>query len=180
MLQSLRTLRHLSAALLLLCLTALPSAYAQEPSDAPAADTAQVSVAHNAAQASLAKVERDFAAAFAERDLELFGTFLDEGAVFLGPGGSVLRGKAEVLAGWKGYFEGEAPFSWYPTVSQVSGDLGLSQGPVFGADGSWIANFSSVWHRHADRSWKIVFDGAPPCRNMAEDAAPAGSDPGGL
>ena len=157
-------LRHPSATLLVLCLAlaGTSAALAEEPAAASPSE---------AAQASLAQVERDFAAAFAARDLERFGTFLDEDAIFLNPDGSALRGKAEILAGWKGYFEGEPPFSWYPTVSQVSGDLGLSQGPVFGADGAWIANFSSVWQRGEDGAWKIVFDGAPPCRNMAEPSS---------
>lgn len=147
---------------LLLTLAAGAAAHAEDPPSAPAAD---------AVRTSLAQVERDFAAAFAARDLDRFAAFLDEDAVFLSPDGSALRGAAEIVAGWKGYFEGEPPFSWYPTVSQVSGDLGLSQGPVFGADGGWIANFSSVWRRGKDGTWKIVFDGAPPCRNMAESAA---------
>ena len=165
--------RYPSVALLLLPLTLLtvaPAARAEEPAAAPAAD---------AAQKSLADVERAFAGAFTARDLERFGTFLDEDAVFLGPAGSVLRGKAEILAGWKGYFEGEPPFSWYPTISQVSGDLGLSQGPVLSPSGEWLANFSSVWRRQEDGTWKIVFDGAPPCLNMAETSADlSGSDHG--
>jgi ketosteroid isomerase-like protein len=155
---------HLPLALsfLLLALAAGAAVHAEDPPPTPAAD---------AASASLAQVERAFAGAFAARDLERFGAFLDEDAVFLGPAGSALRGKAEIVAGWKGYFEGEPPFSWYPTVSQVSGDLGLSQGPVLGPDGTWLANFSSVWRRQEDGTWRIVFDGAPPCRDMAESAA---------
>jgi ketosteroid isomerase-like protein len=157
---------HLPLALsfLLLALAAGAAVHAEDPPPTPAAD---------AASASLAQVERAFAGAFAARDLERFGAFLDEDAVFLGPAGSVLRGKAEILAGWKGYFDGEPPFSWYPTVSQVSGNLGLSQGPVLSPSGEWLANFSSVWQRQADGSWKIVFDGAPPCRNMAEGSSDA-------
>lgn len=119
---------------------------------------------------SLAQVERDFARAFAERDLERFASFLADDAVFLDPDGTALRGKAAIVEGWQDYFTGDPPFSWYPTLSEVSGDLGLSQGPVLSPKGDWLVNFSSVWRRQDDGTWKIVFDGAPPCRSLAEPA----------
>lgn len=137
------------------------SARAQDPE--PPAEIDRASVTR-----SLAQVERDFAQAFAERDRERFAAYLAEDAVFLNPDGTALRGKAAILEGWADFFTGDPPFSWYPTVSEVSGDLGLSQGPVLSPKGEWLANFSSVWRRQDDGTWKVVFDGAPPCRSLAE------------
>lgn len=150
-------------ALLLLHLCAAAGAQLPPPPPAPA-----VPAAAEASRSALAEVEREFARSFAERDLDRFAAFLAEDAVFLAGDGRALRGKAAILEGWKGFFDGAAPFSWYPTVSEVAGDLGLSQGPVLSPEGEWLANFSSLWRRQEDGTWKIVFDGAPPCRSLAE------------
>lgn len=157
-------------------LAAAAATRAQEeppPEPRPSVADASTESAVRALTESLAQVERDFAGAFADRDLERFASFLAADAVFLGPDGSALRGKAAIVEGWQDYFTGDPPFSWYPTVSEVSGDLGLSQGPVLSPKGDWLVNFSSVWRRQADGTWKIVFDGAPPCRSMAEPAPEA-------
>ncbi len=108
-----------------------------------------------------------FAKAFAERDATKFFAFLTDDANFLGPK-RTLAGKAEVMKVWSEYLKAEkAPFSWQPerVVVNAKGDLGLSTGPVHNAEGKHIGNYSSIWQRQADGSWKIVFDGpgAPVC-----------------
>jgi ketosteroid isomerase-like protein len=109
--------------------------------------------------------ERSFARSMAERDAAAFARHLDDEAVFFG-GGQVLRGKAAVVAGWQGFYEGkDAPFSWEPDQVEVlaSGTLALSTGPVRSPQGQVIARFNSIWRRAADGRWLVVFDkGGPP------------------
>ena len=109
-----------------------------------------------------------FAKAFADRDQVRFFSFVLDDATFLGPK-TVLGGKPEVMRVWSGFFKPEkAPFRWAPerVVVNAAGDLGLSTGPVHDPDGKQIGNFSSVWQRQKDGSWKVLFDGpgsGPPC-----------------
>ena len=127
----------------------------------------------------VAETERAFARSMAERDHRAFGGFLSEQAVFFA-GTTVLRGRAAVAAGWKGYFEGPtAPFSWVPDQVEVLGDgtLALSTGPVRDAAGRTIARFNSIWRLEAPGVWRIVFDkGQPPSERdrEAERASAAG------
>ncbi len=110
--------------------------------------------------------ERAFAQTMADRDFDAFVTFLADEAVFF-DGDAPLRGKADVAARWKAFFEGpEAPFSWSPETVVVldSGTLAHSSGPVLGAGGAHVANFNSVWRREPSGEWKVVFDkGSPVC-----------------
>jgi ketosteroid isomerase-like protein len=110
--------------------------------------------------------ERSFARSMAERDAAAFARHLDDEAVFFGGGGQVLRGKAAVIAGWQGFYEGkDAPFSWEPDQVEVlaGGTLALSTGPVRDPKGQVIARFNSIWRRAADGRWLVVFDkGGPP------------------
>lgn len=105
-------------------------------------------------------VERAFARTMAERDFAAFRAFLSDEAVFIS-GERPLRGKKAVADDWARYFEGEqAPFSWEPAMVEVleSGRLALSSGPVYGADGTRIATFTSVWRQEQPGVWRIVFD----------------------
>ena len=110
--------------------------------------------------------ETAFAKSMADRDLAAFTMLLGDDAVFFG-GKGVMRGKSAVAAEWKRFFDGPAaPFSWAPAEVEVlpSGNLGFSSGPVLDPKGNRIGTFNSVWQRHPDGSWKIVFDkGCPPC-----------------
>lgn len=104
--------------------------------------------------------ERAFAKTMAERDHAAFAGFLSEDAVFFG-GKEPLRGKTQVAAGWKKYFDKPAaPFSWEPAQVEVldSGALALSTGPVRDPAGKIIATFNSIWQRQPSGAWRIVFD----------------------
>jgi|SRR5215510_2762434 len=110
--------------------------------------------------------ELAFAKSMADRKLDAFESHLAEEALFFGREG-VLRGKAAVVGGWKGFFTGEkAPFSWTPETVEVleSGTLALSSGPVLDPAGKQIGTFNSIWRLEADGHWRVVFDkGCPVC-----------------
>ncbi|MGH7529571.1 MAG: YybH family protein [Gemmatimonadales bacterium] len=107
------------------------------------------------------EAERAFAATMARRDFAVFGTYVADEAVFFGPEGRVMRGKAAVLEGWRGLFDGPtAPFSWEPETVEVlaSGTLALTSGPVRNPAGERIGTFNSIWRREADGRWRVVLD----------------------
>jgi ketosteroid isomerase-like protein len=108
----------------------------------------------------VAETERNFARCMAERNHAAFVALLSEQAHFY-DGGTVLRGKAAVAEGWKGFFDGaQAPFSWEPDSVEVlpDGTLALSTGPVRAPDGKLVARFNSVWRQESPGIWRIVFD----------------------
>lgn len=116
-----------------------------------------------ALQRQVTETERSFARSMAERDHAAFSALLSEQAVFMGR--QVLRGKAEVAAGWKNFFVGDkAPFSWEPDRVEVlaDGTLAHSTGPVRDSDGKLIARFNSIWRQEAPGVWRIVFDKGQP------------------
>jgi len=114
----------------------------------------------NDSRASVRRAESAFARTMADRDHEAFSRFLAPDAIFIGST-ATLRGGSEIARGWKKFYEGaDAPFSWRPEQVEVleSGDLALSSGPVFDADGKQIGTFNSIWRRQADGTWRVVFD----------------------
>jgi ketosteroid isomerase-like protein len=134
---------------------------------------AAVTVAAQAPPPELSPAARDvwaaevaFAKTMADRDHAGFASFLSDEAVFMGQV-KTLRGKAQVAAGWKPYYDGkDAPFSWRPDRVEVldSGTLASSSGPVFDPAGKRVGTFNSIWRREADGKWHIIFDkGCPPC-----------------
>ena len=109
--------------------------------------------------------ETAFAQTMADRDFAAFASHLAEDAIFVN-GRKPIRGKAAILADWKRFFDGPAPFSWKPETVVVldDGSLGQTKGPVFDPSGKHILEFRSTWRREADGSWKIIFDdGACKC-----------------
>jgi len=110
--------------------------------------------------AQVADTERAFARSMADRDFAAFTALLSDEAVFASEP-KTLRGKAEVAAAWKRFFEKPAaPFSWTPEQVEVlaSGTLALSSGPVYDPSGKRIATFTSIWRQEAPGVWRIVFD----------------------
>ena len=111
-------------------------------------------------QKQVADTERAFAKTMADRDHAAFATFLAEETIFF-TGPKPLRGKAEVAAAWKRFYERpQAPFSWTPDSVEVleSGNLAISSGPVFDPSGKRFATFTSIWRLEAPGVWRIVFD----------------------
>ena len=109
--------------------------------------------------------ETAFAKSMADRDLAAFTRMLAPDAVFVQD--PVLRGPAAIVAAWRGFFDGPAPFSWAPDTIAVldSGRLALSSGPVLAPDGRRVGTFNSVWRREREGPWRIVLDhGCPACR----------------
>ena len=104
--------------------------------------------------------ESSFAARMAKRDFEAFASHISQEAIFFGDT-AVMRGKQAVLKGWRPFFaKPEAPFSWKPDVVEVlpSGNLAISNGPVFDPAGKRVGSFSSIWRREPDGSWQVIFD----------------------
>ena len=140
----LRFMRSLTAGLILFTLV---SADAREPAELPLRQQVE-------------DTERAFAASMAERDFEAFESFLSDEAVFFS-GETALRGREQIAAAWKPYFEGpDAPFSWEPRQVEVldSGTLALSSGPVWNPAGVKVATFTSIWRLEAGGKWRIIFD----------------------
>ncbi|MDQ6802782.1 MAG: alpha/beta fold hydrolase [Acidobacteriota bacterium] len=121
------------------------------------------------------RAEVAFAKAFADRDQTKFFSFVLDDASFLG-GLRTLAGKGQVVDRWSKFFgSSPAPFSWTPERVSVNGagTIGLSTGPVYGADGKQIGNYASIWVKQPDGLWKILFDGPgsqPAC--LPGDQAP--------
>jgi ketosteroid isomerase-like protein len=137
------------------------------------ASTAGPDVERAARVEQVREAEIAFAKAVLDDKPEAFAALLDPGAVFVS-GKTVTRGKAEVIASWKGFFGPERPyFEWHPEVVELSADgtLGLSRGPWVirdkDKDGKPVeihGTYNSVWQRQPDGSWKILFDaGCSPC-----------------
>lgn len=116
------------------------------------------SVAESSQQVRAA--ETAFAKSMADRDLAAFSALLADDAIFIN-GGKPLKGKAEIVAFWRKFFEpAAAPFSWKPEIAEATagGDLGYTEGPVATPDGKVFAKFYSTWRRSPSGQWLVVFD----------------------
>src|SRR6185436_10868405 len=111
--------------------------------------------------AEVKDAEVAFAKAFADRDQARFFAMVASDATFLG-GMGTLRGKQAVIDRWSRFFAGpQAPFEWGPERVEVTADgkLGLSTGPIYDPKGTHIGDYSSIWKKQPDGSWKVIFDG---------------------
>jgi ketosteroid isomerase-like protein len=110
--------------------------------------------------------ERAFAKTMADRNFTAFQRFLADDSIFFGDA-KPLRGKAQIAADWKKYFDSAAaPFSWEPADVEVldTGTLALSTGPVRDAKGKCFATYNSIWRKESAGIWRVVFDkGSPGC-----------------
>lgn len=124
----------------------------------------------------VAATERAFAKTMADRDLAAFGRFISQEAVFVS-GEGALRGRAQVIEGWRQLYEGaRPPFSWEPETVEVlpSGELALSSGPVHDAAGKLTGKYTSIWRLEAPDTWHIIFDsGCKVCAPCAASPAAA-------
>lgn len=96
----------------------------------------------------------------ARRDLQGFGAFIGEDAVFIN-GGNPLRGRAAIVEHWKKFFVSpEPPFSWRPELAEVaaSGTLGYTEGPVLAPAGTVFAKFYTTWQMAPSGKWLVAFD----------------------
>lgn len=120
------------------------------------------------------QAEIAFAKAFVDRDQQKFFSMVASDATFLGPN-STLSGRPEVIKGWSGLFKDPiAPISWSPERVHVNaaGNIGFSYGPVRDRNGKHFGNYTSIWVKQSDGSWKVLFDG-PGCDVCAAKLAPA-------
>ncbi|HLO95435.1 MAG TPA: nuclear transport factor 2 family protein [Burkholderiaceae bacterium] len=128
------------------------------------------------ADAELWRRECAFAATMAERDLDAFGGFVSEQAIFHS-GPTPLKGREAVRAHWQRFYSGPAaPFSWYPDQAELlePGRLAHTSGPVFGADGALIGRFYTIWRKETDGAWRVLLDhgGPPNARDSERHARP--------
>ena len=114
--------------------------------------------------------EIGFSNAVEIQDHELFSSFIDPDARFVG--GKVDRGREAIAEAWKVFFTGDLPkIMWRPKIIEVleSGDLALSRGPYRIIDKNsqgetteaW-GTFNSVWRLTSDGEWLVVFDAGGP------------------
>jgi ketosteroid isomerase-like protein len=119
--------------------------------------------------------EIGFSRAAEMRDAELFSSYIDADARFVGT--SVLRGPMAIASAWAVFFAEEGPsIKWRPQFVEVleEGTLALTRGPYrmivtdeVGVQSERWGTFNSVWRKRADGGWKVVFDagsdsGEPP------------------
>lgn len=113
--------------------------------------------------------ERSFAQAVERHDAGAFAAHLHEGAVFIGGGGRVARGRAAVTTAWAAIIAGtNGVLYWHPRQVLIGGDpdVALSRGPYWlrnpdpQASQPWLlGQFISTWVRAADGQWYVLFDG---------------------
>ncbi len=121
--------------------------------------------------------EIGFSKSIETRDMELFRSFLDDDARFVG--GSVRRGPDEIVAGWRTYEPDDGPMlKWRPHIVEVleDGKLALSRGPYKytekneeGEEVNYWGTFNSIWRLQENGSWKVVFDAGSPAAQPPSD-----------
>lgn len=120
---------------------------------------------------TLRQAEEDFAKAFAERSPRRFAEFVADDARFTAAG-KLTQGKAAIVEQWTRMMQDPAlTLTWSPDMVEVSraGDLGFTSGPyeltLKRPDGSVArerGRFASVWRKHPDGQYRILFDiGSP-------------------
>jgi ketosteroid isomerase-like protein len=123
--------------------------------------------------------EIGFSKAAEARDADLFASFIDEDARFVGT--AAIRGPAAITQAWEPLLtEGGSEIKWRPQFVEVleDGKLALTRGPyrliMTDEDGKrtelW-GTFNSVWRLKPDGSWRVVFDaGSSPIETPTDEA----------
>lgn len=113
------------------------------------------------------EAETAFAATMAKRDLQAFGSYVADDAIFF-DGDQATRGRQAVVAAWTPlYAKPQAPFSWQSRTVEVlaDGTLAHSSGPILDPQGRQVGTFNSIWRRERDGHWRVIFDkGCSACR----------------
>ena len=123
------------------------------------------------ARAAVRAADIAFAEAVAQRNRELFASFIAEDATFLG--GGLTQGRDAIVVDWGIFFAagGPATITWAPHTVEVaaSGDLAYTLGEfevrAAGPDGrpqKSTGTYVSIWRKDSDGSWKVVVDGGTP------------------
>jgi ketosteroid isomerase-like protein len=107
-----------------------------------------------------------FSQSVENQDIDAFTSLIDPDARFVAA--SVSRGIAEVADAWAVFFSADGPkIKWRPQIVEVieNGTLALSRGPyrMIAVDAEGIATeywgtFNSIWRKHDNGSWTVVFD----------------------
>jgi len=121
--------------------------------------------------------EIGFSKSIETRDMDLFRSFLDDDARFVG--GRVSRGPDEITEGWRTYEPEDGPsLKWRPQIIEVleDGKLALSRGPYKytaaneeGVIVDYWGTFNSIWRLNDDGEWRVVFDAGSPAANPPGD-----------
>jgi uncharacterized protein (TIGR02246 family) len=122
--------------------------------------------------------ETGFSVAVETGDADLFASFIDEDARFVG--NAVLHGPAAIAEAWSAFFAEDGPkIKWRPRFVEVldDGKLALTRGPYRmittdeqGNESEYWGTFNSVWRLHDDGVWKVVFDaGSDPVETPTDE-----------
>ncbi len=124
--------------------------------------------ARRATPDDLVRREAEFAAAVSAGDVERFGAFLADDAVFLAPGGTVARGREAVTREWRALLRDPArQLTWEPTEAFLApdGQLGYTYGDwrqvregAGGAELLATGRYVTIWRREPDGVWRAVLD----------------------
>jgi ketosteroid isomerase-like protein len=151
-------------------------AIAAEPSRPPTA-------VMSAAECEVWARELSFAKSVADHDAAAFAEHVEQDAAFAAENPQPLRGREKITTQWGGIIQGKnLLLSWYPTRTTIGGvaDIASSSGPALfedvrpGAKQRYrLGAFHSIWHRGADGTWRVLFDGGqePVAATEAEAAA---------
>lgn len=121
--------------------------------------------------------EIGFSKSVENRDADLFVSFIDSDARFVGD--AVTKGPAAILELWSGFLAIDGPLiKWRPQFIEVleNGKLALTRGPYKMITRDEKGNltehwgtFNSVWRLHDDGQWRVVFDAGDGSRDAPAD-----------
>jgi ketosteroid isomerase-like protein len=111
------------------------------------------------------------------QDAELFASFIDADARFVG--NAATRGVPAIAEAWSVFFaQGGPSIKWRPRFVEVleDGKLALTRGPFQmittdeeGAETEHWGTFNSVWRLNADDVWRVVFDAGSDSNDAPSD-----------